>query len=75
MTIDFTTPDNSDYTFSIYNTLGQLIFTEEVSVQPFGSNRHTIDFKNSVANGVYFLTIENVDDINTVPFVVACCSL
>ena len=69
MTIDFTTPNDSDYTFSIYNTLGQLIFTEEVSVQPFGSNRHTIDFKNSVANGVYFLTIENADDINSATFV------
>lgn len=68
MMIEFTTPEEDDYTFSIYNSIGQLIYTEVVPVLPFGEKRHTIDLKHSLMGGVYFLTIENVNDIHTTPF-------
>ena len=69
MTIEFTTPEEDDYSFSIYNTLGQLIYRELVPVVPFGEKKHTIDLKESLMGGIYFLTIENANDIHTTPFV------
>ncbi len=68
MTIEFTTPDEDDYTFSIYNSIGQLMYKEVVSIVPFGEKKHTINLKQHLMGGIYFLTIENVNDIHTTKF-------
>lgn len=69
MVIDFTTPEETDYTFSIYNSIGQLMYREEVPILPFGETSHTIDLKQHLMGGIYFLTVENANDITTSKFV------
>ena len=68
MTIEFTTPEEDDYTFSIYNSIGQLMYREVVPILPFGEKKITIELKEYLV-GTYFLTIENVNDIHTTSFV------
>ncbi len=60
VTIEFTATSNEPVTISMYNLLGQVIFTAEVDVT-YGLNTYTIDTERSLAEGFYVVELRKGD--------------
>lgn len=67
--VRYKTPDPTPYTISVYNVLGQLLDRIVVEASTFSSGRISIKTINFAA-GMYFLTIENINDYQTTKFLV-----
>mgnify|MGYP005666368639 CR=1 FL=1 len=67
--VNYETPDFGDYSVRVYNALGQLVHRSSVSPPRFGQKQFSVDTSN-LAQGVYFLTLEQGDNRITRSFVV-----
>jgi hypothetical protein len=69
ISVEYQTPENGPYTVRVYDALGRLILDGVDELELFDSKKFNIDL-SPFASGVYFLSIENVDNIVSKPFVV-----
>jgi len=69
ISIEYQTPENGPYTVRIYDAIGRLVVDGVDDLELFDSKKFNIDLSR-FATGVYFLSIENVENIVAKPFVV-----
>lgn len=69
ITVNYQTPENGPYTVRIYDALGRLVADGIEELELFDAKEFDIDLSR-FATGVYFLSIENVENIVSKPFVV-----
>lgn len=69
ISVEYQTPENGPYTVRVYDALGRLVLDGVDDLEIFDSKKFDIDLSR-FATGVYFLSIENVENIVAKPFVV-----
>jgi len=67
--VEYQTPTNGPYTVKVYDSMGRLLVEMEENPALFEAKVFDINL-DRFASGVYFLSIENVENIMTKPFVV-----
>ncbi len=65
----FQTPDYGKYTIRVFDAVGRLLQKEEITIPAFEAFEYKVKTTN-LATGVYILSIENTNDIQTKKFVV-----
>ncbi len=65
----FQTPDRNKYTIQVFDAIGQLLQKEEITIPTFEAFEYKVK-TNNFAPGVYILSIENINDIQTKKFVI-----
>ncbi|HHS95162.1 MAG TPA: hypothetical protein ENJ45_01120 [Phaeodactylibacter sp.] len=69
ISIDYQTPKEGPYTLRVFDALGRLLIDMPLNLEAFDKKTLELDVR-SFARGVYFLSIENVENIVAKPFVV-----
>ncbi|MFK7807638.1 MAG: S8 family serine peptidase [Saprospiraceae bacterium] len=69
ITVDYQTPASGPYVMRVYDAIGRLLKEAKIDVGLFEQKTFDLEVQD-FATGVYFLSIENDEDIQTKPFVV-----
>lgn len=69
ISVEYQTPENGPYTMRVYDAIGRLLIDQTIEPELFELKAFDIDVSN-FAVGVYFLSIENNENIESRPFVV-----
>ena len=68
LNLSFQRPDNTIYNINVYNAIGQLVYETTIEAN---SNQSELSIQTAGwAKGVYFISLENVNDIISAKFIV-----
>ena len=65
----FQTPDNGKYTIRVFDVIGRVVLKEEITIPAFEAFEYNVNTTN-LGIGIYMLSIENTNDIQTTKFVI-----